>query len=461
MSKIKFDPRNYRKHGDKNKSLINSSLKEYGAGRSILIDNEDVIVAGNGVYEEAANLGLKVRVIESDGTELIAIKRTDLATNDERRKLLAIADNKTSDTSEFDFELLTDDFEFDFLKDLGFEIEDFSVSGFEKEMAAEKTKDVLTERFLIPPFSVLDTRQSYWMDRKSQWESLGFNSQSTREDVYLMADSAQSPEIYELKNELREKLNREPSWEEVIRVAEKRGMSVYNGASIFDPVLAELCYLWFCPTGGTILDPFAGGSVRGVVANYLGYKYTGIDLRKEQVEENIRQSLKIFDENTIKPLWLVGDSKKVIDHMEGSFDFVFSCPPYHDLEVYSDDMDDLSNMDYNTFIEVYTEIIRKAVERLKNNRFACFVVSEIRDKAGLYKKFVQRTIEAFDEAGAKYYNEIILINQLGSLPIRVSRQFNSGRKVGRTHQNVLVFYKGNPKEIKNDFNEIIIKETIS
>jgi len=135
LSKIKFDPRNYRKHGEKNKSLINSSLKEYGAGRSILIDNEDVIVAGNGVYEEAANLGLKVRVIESDGTELIAIKRTDLATNDERRKLLAIADNKTSDTSEFDFQLLSEDFNMEILEGLGFD--DFEIDLFKEEVNIE------------------------------------------------------------------------------------------------------------------------------------------------------------------------------------------------------------------------------------------------------------------------------------------------------------------------------------
>lgn len=459
MSEIKLDPRNYRKHGDKNKQLINESLKNLGAGRSIVVDKDDVIIAGNGVFEQAKEIGLKVRVIETNGTELIAIKRTDLSTEDEKRKLLAIADNKTSDTSEFDFELLSNDFEFDFLNELGFEIEDFTISGFDEEDEKEKTTNTLTERFLIPPFSVLDTKQAYWMDRRKQWESLGFDSQKSREEVYLMADSAQSPEIYELKNELRKTLKREPSWEEVIRVAEKRGMNTYSGASIFDPVLAEISYLWFCPTNGKILDPFAGGSVRGIVANYLGFNYTGIDLRKEQVEENINQADLIFKD--VHPLWLVGDSNKVLDDLNEKFDFIFSCPPYHDLEVYSEDEADLSNMSYDDFITIYKEIIQKSISKLKDDRFACFVVSEIRDKEGFYKNFVKDTINAFEESGARFYNEIILLNQLGSLPIRVSRQFNAGRKVGRTHQNVLVFYKGNPKEIKNNFNEINIKETFS
>ena len=71
---IKYDPRNYRIHGEENKRLINKSLAECGAGRSIVVDRDDVIISGNGVYEQAQALGLKVRIIESDGNELIAIK---------------------------------------------------------------------------------------------------------------------------------------------------------------------------------------------------------------------------------------------------------------------------------------------------------------------------------------------------------------------------------------------------
>ena len=111
MPDLKMDPRNYRIHTDKNKRLINKSLVECGTGRSILFDNDDCIIAGNGVYEQAKALGLPVRVIESDGTELIAIKRTDLSTEDSRRKALALADNYTSDTSMFDIEAIVDDFD--------------------------------------------------------------------------------------------------------------------------------------------------------------------------------------------------------------------------------------------------------------------------------------------------------------------------------------------------------------
>jgi len=111
MAKIKFDKRNYRKHSDRNKQLIEKSLKELGAGRSIVIDSEDEIIAGNGIYEQARKLGIKERIIETNGDELIIVKRKDLKTEDEKRKKLALADNATSDSSEFDNDLLKEDFD--------------------------------------------------------------------------------------------------------------------------------------------------------------------------------------------------------------------------------------------------------------------------------------------------------------------------------------------------------------
>lgn len=122
MEEIKFDKRNYRKHNDKNKKLIKKSLQECGAGRSIIIDNEGEIIAGNGVYEQAKKLGLKTKIVETDGSELVVVKRTDLKTDDEKRKALAVMDNSTSDTSEFDLELLTADFSVDELEDFGIEL---------------------------------------------------------------------------------------------------------------------------------------------------------------------------------------------------------------------------------------------------------------------------------------------------------------------------------------------------
>lgn len=141
---IKFDSRNYRKHSDENKQLINKSLSECGAGRSILIDANDEIIAGNGVYEQAQALNIPVKVIETDGSELVVVKRTDLDTDDERRKRLAVMDNSASDSSEFDLELLSMDFEVPDLQEMGIEIPDITVEEDKEVVEDEVPEEVET-----------------------------------------------------------------------------------------------------------------------------------------------------------------------------------------------------------------------------------------------------------------------------------------------------------------------------
>lgn len=227
-----------------------------------------------------------------------------------------------------------------------------------------------------------------------------------------------------------------------------------SGTSIFDPVLCELAYRWFCPVGGQVLDPFAGGSVRGVVASRLGRDYHGVDLRPEQVAANEAQAEGIC-KGFPTPQWSVGDSRNIDQHAKGMWaDFLFSCPPYADLEVYSENPLDISTMEYAAFRTAYTEIIAKSCALLKPDRFACFVVGDARDKDGLYYGFPAHTIEAFAAAGLRLYNEAVLVTAAGSLPVRVGKQFAATRKLGKTHQNVLVFVKGNPKRATKAIGEV-------
>lgn len=150
MAKLKYDPKNYRIHTDKNKRLIHKSLVDCGAGRSILIDKEDCIIAGNGVYEQSQKLGLKVKIIESDGSEIIAIKRTDLATEDDRRKALALADNHTTDTSVFDIEAVIEDFSPEMLDAWEFTFGDIDLEGFENPELVPATEDMYTKKIKSP-----------------------------------------------------------------------------------------------------------------------------------------------------------------------------------------------------------------------------------------------------------------------------------------------------------------------
>ncbi len=222
------------------------------------------------------------------------------------------------------------------------------------------------------------------------------------------------------------------------------GVESQTGTSIFDPVLCELAYRWFCPPGGLVLDPFAGGSVRGIVASKMSRQYIGMDLRAEQIAANRVQADTICDDPL--PVWHVGDSRTISRVCaDVRADLVFSCPPYADLERYSDDPLDLSTLAYADFMEAYRDIIRQSCALLKPDRFACFVVGDVRDKAGNYYNFVGDTVQAFIDAGTHLYNEAILVTAVGSLPIRAGKQFTASRKLGKTHQNVLVFVKGSGK----------------
>ena len=263
---------------------------------------------------------------------------------------------------------------------------------------------------MIKPFSILDTRTKEWQERKRWWiNTYNIQSELGREDIE----------------------SRARFWED-------------NTVSIFDATLCEKMYEWFCPKEGRVLDPFAGGSVRGIVATEMGFIYNGIDLSDEQIEANKKQSN--------KPNWITGDSEWVIDSIyDKTQDFVFTCPPYYDLEKYTDNPADLSNMNADSFDKKYYSILKKAAAKLKDNRFFAVVVSEVREqsitgnyKIGKYKGLVWKTIRACEEAGLHFYNDMILFNSQHQAARVVDTYFKRNRKVASVHQNILVFVKGNP-----------------
>lgn len=212
---------------------------------------------------------------------------------------------------------------------------------------------VLRDEFIEPPFSVLDTKGQHWTERKEKWKRLGIKSEIGRDAVSINMGA----------NENR--------YGQKGKVDDSK-----NYTSIFDPVLCELMYRWFCPEGGKIIDPFAGGSVRGIVASYLGYEYVGIELRQEQVESNRQQADCILDnQQDTMPTWIIGDSNNILDSVQDDyFDLAFTCPPYADLEVYSKDPCDLSNMNYQDFEKSYKSIIHKTSRKVKQDGFVIIVV---------------------------------------------------------------------------------------
>ena len=419
---IKFDKRNYRKHSEQNKKRIKKSLKECGAGRSVLVDADDTLIAGNGVFEQAQAMGIPTRVVETDGTELVVVKRTDLATDDPKRKILALADNATSDSVEWDMDNIDADFSLDDIAD------DWGVTFATEEIGGghEEKNSSLSDRFVVPPFSILDARKGYWQERKTQWRNFIQDNGITRENK--LGDINQ--------------LNR-------------YGMKV-SGVSLLDPVLCEIIYKWFGVENCKCFDTFAGDVVFGYVASTLGGEFTGIEIRQEQVDVN---NQKIDELSISNCTYICDDGQNICQHIEeDTQDLFFSCPPYYNLEVYSDKENDASNQDtYEDFMRIIENAFTGAIKCLKEDRFAVIVCGDIRDKNGAYYCFPDDIKRIFVKNGCVLYNDIILIDPVGSAIYR-AKKYMKNRKVVKTHQNVLVFYKGNTNNIKKIFNTIEYNE---
>lgn len=670
------NPQNHRLHPKEQQKIMAGVLDEIGWIQEVIVNTTTGhLIDGH----------LRVEIAMREEEPAIPVTYVEL-TEDEERKALATLDPITS-MAEQDQEMLNE-----IIGDIhsvgNQQVLEFLSKLYEAppdpEGDKEAARQTLQERFLVPPFSVLDTKQGYWKERKNAWIGLGIRSEIGRGENLTYAASAQPPHVYEFKNAVEREIGRTMGWHEF---AEKHPEQItLTGTSIFDPVLTEVTYSWFCPPGGHILDPFAGGSVRGVVAAWSGYDYTGIELRPEQVQanknnwaeieplkdrgknkeaipaptveqheglqvvrddkvqggtkrralqnhlqsqpetefvyatpafgfaqvalahaaEDIGKRATIFTaerkhlhhrtkaaqeagakivpvphgylsnvtskakeyaeangahyiefgvdneafieamadvarnldidppsevwavagsgvltralqrawpdaehhavqigatpdigvahlhqapekfENKAKrkppfpscpeydakawqfiesqaspgalfwnvageaeigetrpgqPRWIADDSTNLDAHLETEeqADLVFSCPPYADLEVYSEEPGDISNMDYSEFLPAYRKIIERACARLKPNRFAVWVIGEVRGKDGKYRGLVPDTIQAFEDAGMAYYDEIILLTNVGSNAIRAGRMFEGSRKVAKAHQNALVF----------------------
>lgn len=278
--------------------------------------------------------------------------------------------------------------------------------------------------------------------------------------VLFKSQSGLVPNYYEQKNQAEAAVGRRLTNEEFERDYLNVGGGsalIDTGTSVFDPCLCEMDYAWFTREGDSILDPFAGGSVRGIVASVMGRRYTGIELRPEQVAANVEQGAAICD---AQPRWICGDSLDMDEHVgDEMFDHVFTCPPYGDLEVYSDDERDISNMSADEFDAAYAEIIALAASHLRDDRFATVVVGNYRDGRGYLRDLAGITVAAAEAAGLRYYNDLILVTSAGSLPVRVGKQFTASRKAGRRHQYVLNFVKGDPKAASERLGDVKLPDS--
>lgn len=410
ISKIKAAKYNPRIIDDANYKALKASLRDFGQRENLIVNSDMTLISGHKRLKIMGELGWPDAVFDVVDLDKVREKQLNLIMNNpnmqgrfDMKKLPALLDELRLSPNMAEYRLP-------------------QLAKLELKPSSGK----LSDRFIVPPFSVLHTQSGEWQRRKNFWRNLiGDN-----------AESRENAQAFDRQNS--------PSY--MAKAMEAAG----GGTSILDPVLAELACRWFGIPGGTVFDPFAGDTVFGYVAASLGMQFTGIELRQEQV--NLNQSR--VDHNHLPAKYICDDALNMDDHIKAeSQDFVFSCPPYADLEVYSDLPADLSNMSHGEFFKVYQAALTGLYRVLKNNRFAVITISEVRNKKGGYIGLVPKTIDFMQAAGFTYYNEVVLVNAIGTLRLRVKRQMKT-RKVGRTHQNVLVFYKGDPAKIKAEYPEL-------
>lgn len=356
------------------------------------------------------------------------VQMADDWTEEERREFV-IKDNVGF--GEWNWEELANEWDAEKLEEWGLDVPDFGTDEGELNNEDKEAQAVqkLEDRFIVPPFSILNAREGKWQERKKYWKDLIKDTGITRDTGNQTNTRYRSVDGFSAAREDE------------------------NVGSVLDPVLSEIILKWFGLNNSNTFDCFSGDTVFGYVSSYLGNSFTGIELRQSQVDFN-NERTKGFNAK-----YICDDGRNVLNYIEeNSQDLLFSCPPYFDLEVYSDLENDASNQkEYKDFLKILNDAFSNAIKCLKDNRFAVIVCGDVRDKKGNYYRFPDHIKEIFENNGMPLYNELILIDPVGNLQMRVGK-YMEHRKVGKTHQNVLVFYKGNSKKIKEIYPKIEIIE---
>ena len=412
---LKGYEKNPRKFTEKGLKDLKKSLENCGDANIITINKDNTVLGGHA----------RLTVMKQLGYKEVDVKVPDRLLNDKECQEIVIRLNANT-AGEWDFEKLEADFDTEELEDWGLDV-DFAIEEEEKKVIESQK---LADKFLIPPFDIFDGRQNYWIDRKRIWWGMIGDNADARANAKNINNSMFDNNNYNLGKKPRE-------------------------VSLLDGTLAEIINLWFTPFKGcNTFDCFAGDTVFGYVSAYLGNNFTGIELRQEQADFNNKQT------EGLNAKYICDDGQNICKHIEiESQDLLFSCPPYFDLEVYSDLENDASNQDsYEDFIKILDNAFSNAVKCLKNDRFAVIVVGDVRDKkTGKYYNFPNDIINIFIKNGLYLYNNIKLLTPIGNAQIRAARYMNT-RKTAHVYQDVLVFYKGDTKKIKDIFGEVEVQE---
>ncbi|OIS05318.1 hypothetical protein BHG00_09820 [Corynebacterium ulcerans] len=432
------------------------------------------VLAGNHTLEAMRRLAEQ----NPDDPRWQTVDVWEVDVDDQRATKIVLADNRTAELGDYDtdalvalLETVDDDldgtgYDYDDLSEL-LETTDGTLPGDEGNIddGTDTSDDdddsgqaaTLSERFGVPPVTVINTRSGEWQGRKRAWTAKGIASFEGRRDKMIYTHGANLySNWFDIKSKAR-KTHPDITDKEIAENYQDQLKPFTNGSgtSTFDPVLAELLLAWFSKRDDRVLDPWAGGSVRGIVSAAVGRQYVGHELRPEQVEENTNQ-WGTYDQTECAhpPQWITGDSRDTMrHHPAGAFDMIIGCPPYYDLETYSDDPSDLSTLTTEEFDEAMANTLRIADKALANDRFAAFVIGPVRDKHGALRDMKRCMINAAP-TGWSYVNDMVLVNPMGTAQLRAARSFTSTRTLTRVHQDIVIFAKGDRKRAAERLGDV-------
>lgn len=214
------------------------------------------------------------------------------------------------------------------------------------------------------------------------------------------------------------------------------GKKDVRGASIFNPHLAQMIYSAYCPKRARVYDAFAGGGTRGFIGAAMGHSYLGVEIRPDEVGR-IKQRQKELGVDF--EIVCADSSKYQIE--ENSFDFGLTCPPYYDLEVYSEMDGDMSNAgSYEDFLSLLRASADITFRGLKSGSLFAIVVGNFRDKKGSLRHFNGDVVRMARDIGFTLHDEIIFWGATDAAYLRLGN-FVANRKSVRVHEYILVFKK--------------------
>jgi len=209
--------------------------------------------------------------------------------------------------------------------------------------------------------------------------------------------------------------------------------------SVFNPLVVIYIMDLFGRDAKVVYDPFAGGGTRAIVCAKQGLEYIGVEVREEEVEAIFKRLDSVNAEADI----ICGDSRCIPEIADQSADFLITCPPYYNLEMYNGGANDLSMAaTYDDFLDGIEKVIKECHRILKPGALSCWVVGLHRDKKGQILSIPSDIVNICKSNGFFHKEEIILYWDKEVVALRRLSTFNKGNHfLIRCHEHLEVFVR--------------------